>query len=275
MFFKRLTSLRVLAFSVIPVLCCLLVADALSAQDKTAASVYNEGLSLLKAKDYEQGLTFMEEALTMGQEIEDEKIIELAMKNGAVAAYNVGNSRREADNFEGALKAYRRGIELNPEYSSLYEGVARTLDDQGDQIGAVKEYITAGDKGIAEGKEDRAESRYKRAATIVGKLFVGKDYDTAIAAGEAFLEMKMDDAEVYYYVARSQAEKGNNEAAIEHIIKAMEIAASETPDKYIYAQATSYEALGKNAEAIEAFKKITDETYKAQADYRIRELSGQ
>jgi tetratricopeptide (TPR) repeat protein len=274
MIFKKLTGLRVSLFSIALTLCFLFGSSVIKSQDKTAAGVYNEGLALLKAKDYEQGLTMMEEALTMAQEINDEKIISLAMKNGAIAAYNVGNSRREAKNYEGAVKAYNRGIELNPEYSSLYEGVARAYDEQDQEVAAVKAYILAGDKGVVEGKDDRAESRYSRAVTVVGKLYVAKDYDRAIKAGNAYIELKNDNADVYYYVSKAQAEKGDNQSAIENINKAIELAGDASPDKYIYAQASTYEALGKNAEAVEAYKKITEETYKAQAEYRIRELGG-
>ncbi len=253
---------------------CLIVSPTMSAQEKSAASVYNDGLALLKAKDYESGLTAMEEALAMAQEINDEKIIGLAMRNGSVAAYNVGNARSKDQNYEGAIKAYIRGIELSPENSSLYEGLARVYEEQGESVKAVTEYVTAGDKGIAENKADRAESRYKRAGTIVGKLYVAKDFDTAVAAGEAFIALKKDDADVYYYVSRAHAEKGSNELALEHINTAISLSGDSVNDKFYYALASTLEAVGKNDEAVTAYKKITDETYKAHAEYRIRELGG-
>lgn len=253
----------------------LLINVSLLAQEKTAAGTYNDGLALLKAKDYEKGLSLMEEALVMGQEINDEKIVELSMKNGAIAAFNVGNERRKNDNFEGAIKAYKRGIELNAEYSLNYEGVARALEDKGDTNEAIKYYIISGDKGLAEGKEDRAQSRYNKASVMVGKLFVGNMYEEAVLAGQVFLELKKDDPEVYYYIARSLAETGKNEESIAQINEAIKLSGDVVPDKYIYAKASSLEAIGQNSEAIIEYKKITDDTYKAQAEYRIRELGGQ
>ena len=45
---------------------------SITAQDRTPAKAYNEGLAELKAKNYEAGLTLMEEALTLSEEGKDD-----------------------------------------------------------------------------------------------------------------------------------------------------------------------------------------------------------
>ena len=258
------------------VLCFLFVfAVAVHAQDRTAAGAYNEGLALLKEKNYEEGLTLLEEALTLATESENEKVMGLAKKNGSVAAYNAGNAKRKAEEHQAALDLYNKGIELNPANSSNYEGLARTYEAQGMLVEAVTSYVDAGVKGIEEGKDKRAQNRLKKAQNLVGKQYIAKNYDDAIALGTAFIELKDDNAEVQYYMSRSLAEKGSSEEALAHIEKAIMLTAeSGTPDKYTFAKGDQLQNLGRNADAIAAFKMITEEKFKKQADYRIQKLQG-
>ncbi len=242
------------------------------AQEKTVAGLYNEGLTLLKAKDYQGGLELMEQALAKAGP-DDEKVVGLAKKNGAVAAYNLGNAQRKAGSHDAAIDLYNKGIELNPTNSSNYEGIARSQEGKGLKVEAVKSYLAAAAKGEAEGKAKKAASRQKKAETMVGKLFVAKAYTDAIAAGEAFLSIKPTGAEVHYYVSRSYAETGNTDKAVEHANSAVSNASAPT-DKYFYALATQLEAQGNKADAIGAYQKITGEKYKKQATYKITELGG-
>lgn len=246
-----------------------------TAQEKSVASLYNEGLTKLKAKDYEGGLLLMEEALAKAGP-DDQKVIGLAKKNSAVAAYNVGNAKRKAKDYEGAAMMYNKGLASNPDNTSNLEGLARILDEQGAQLDAAKAYIKAASMaqaGSEKGKESKVASRLKRAKTLIGKLFVSKSYTDAIAGGDAYLAVDDKAAEVHYYVSRSQAESGNAEKAVMHAEQAISLAAA-AEDKYFYAHASQLEKLGKNAEAIASYKKITGEKYKAQAEYRISQLGG-
>lgn len=258
---------------VLTFLLCICVISVSVAQEKSAASLYNEGLGLLKSKDYSGGLVLMEEALAKAGP-EDEKVAGLAKKNGAIAAYNAAGSLRKSGALDEALALYKKGIEMNPMNSSNYEGVARTLEAQGSINEAVVAYLNAANKGAEEGKKGKKVSRQKKAETIVGKLFVGKEYDKAVAAGEAYVGVDNNNAEVHYYISRSHAESGNAEKALIHASKAVELSGETTPDKYYYAQATQFENTGKNAEAIAAYKMIKGKKYKAQADYKIAELGG-
>ncbi len=244
------------------------------AQEKTAAGLYNEGLALLKSKNYEEGLALMEQALVKAEAKGDEKIIGLGKKNGAVAAYNVGNAKRKAGALDEAMAFYQKAISLNPSYSSSYEGVARVLEKQGKVQEAVTSYLKSAKMALDAGKTKSSASRYKKVRIMIGKKYVAKEYDDAIAAGQAFIAQNDTDADVFYYMAQSYGKKNDFEAGVEHITKAIELAGENTPDKYLYAQGSMLEKLGKKSEAVAAYQKITEEKYKAQADYRIGELKG-
>lgn len=253
----------------------LLLFGNVFSQDKTAASVYNDGLAMLKEKNYEAGLPLMEEALSLAEAEENEQVIELAKKNGSVAAYNVGNTQRKAEAFEEALAFFEKGIEMNPEYASNFFGKAQVLEAQGNDLESLVAHLVAAEKYIASGNEERGNKIISKAQNDVGRAYVGKDYDLAISLGTAFLEKQIS-AEVHYYLAQSFAEKGENEKALEHAEKSVEISMNdeegETKDKYHYAKGIALENLGKNTEAIEAFKMIDGEKYKKQAEYKIQKL---
>jgi len=251
-----------------------LVAGTIFAQDeKSAASLYNEGLGLLKAKDYEAGLPILESALAKAMEEENEKVIGLAKKNGAKAAYNLANSKKKSGAHDEAIALYKKGIEWSPNYASNYKGLASATEAKGEKVEAIKMYITAGDKTTASGKAEKAAKLYKKARNMVGKIYTGKDYANAMIAGKAFLEMR-DDAEVCYYMCRAITESGVTEEAITYADKAIELSGTSVDDKYYVAKAKAYEKLSKNADAVAAYKLVTGEKYKPQAEYKIKELGG-
>ena len=249
---------------------------SLSAQDATAASLYNKGLASLKAKDYVTGYPQIEEALKAAEAEGNEKVVTLAKKNGAKAAYNLGGQKRKAKAYDEALTLFNRGIELSPDYSSNYMGKAQALDGMGKKTEAVQAYIAAANLAEKGGKADRAVSLVKKAGSIVGKLYTGKKYAEAIAAGKAHLELK-DAEKVHYYLAQSFSKTKDNANASTHIAKAVALAeASGTavPDKYYWAQGNILEANGDKAGALAAYKKITGDKYKANADFKVKELAG-
>jgi len=251
----------------------LLVGNMNAQEEKSAAALYNEGLGLLKEKDYEAGLPLLEAALTKAEEDGNEQVIDLAKKNGAKAAYNLANAKKKEGNLDEAAELYSQGIEWAPNYPSVYKGMAAVYEAKDENIEAVKMYLTAGDKTTAKGKEKRAKRLYKKARNMVGKMYTGKDYENAIVAGKAFLEMR-EDAEVYYYLCRSITESEVTEEAINYANKAIELSGEDVKDKYYVAKAKAYEKMNKNAEAVEAYKLVTGEKYKPQAEYKIKELGG-
>lgn len=244
-------------------------------ETKSAASLYNEGLAFLKAKDYEAGLPAMEKALEVATAEENEKVINLAKKNGAIAAYNVAKVKVKNKDYAGALELYNKGIELNPAYSSNYSGMANVLNKQDKKVEAVDAYLKTAEVARKAEKTSKEAKAYKKANVIVSKLYVAKNYDLAIELGKKILEVKKL-ASLNYYVSRSLLAKGDNQAALDQANEAI----ANTPegnvveDKYYVAQAMAYAALGKKAEAIKAYEMVKAGQYLEQAQYQIKQLKG-
>jgi len=242
------------------------------AQDeKTAAGLYNDALAFIKAKDYEAGLPVLESALAKATADNNEKVIRLAKKNGSKTTYNLGNAKKKAGDIDGAIELYNKGIAWAPDYAGNYKGLAAATEAKGDLITAIKHYITAGDKTASGKKPERAPKLYKKARNMVGKIYKSKDYAKTIEAGKALLEMR-EEAEVAYYICRANTESVLTEEAITYADKAIALSGDTVNDKYYVAKAKAYEKMGKNAEAIEAYKLVTGEKYKAQAEGKIKLL---
>ena len=260
---KKNISMIVIAFGMV---------FAMNAQEKTAAGLYNEGLALLKEKNYADGLVILEEALVKAEADENEKVIKLSKKNGSVAAANLGNAKRKEGAMDEAMAYYEKGLEMNPENPSNYRGIAMVLDKQGDKLKAIEQYLIAADKRIAQEKMDKAKKIYKKTKSIVGKLYTSKKYDDAVAAAALHLEKDPSNPDVHYYASRANTELGNFDAALDHADQAISNAGDEVEDKFYIAKAKALVGKGDKAGAIEAYKMVTGDKYKESAQYQISQL---
>ncbi len=245
------------------------------AKEATAASLYNAGLALLKEKKYAEGYDSMMAAKEKAEADENEKVIKLSMKNGAVAAYSAGNALLKAKDYDGAMKYYASGAELNPKYSSNFIGKGKVMNAQGDKMGAIDSYLMAADIAGENGKQKKVDEAYKRAKSIVGKFFSAKDYENVIASGMKVAEKKAVSS-ILYYVSRSQIETGKHQEALETANKAIEAGTADgtLEDKYYVAKGLALEGLNKTNEAIAAYKMVKEGDYKEQAEYKIQKLGG-
>jgi len=244
--------------------------DAQEGGEKTAASLYNSALELIKAKNYEEGLPLVEQALTKAEAEGNEQVIGLSKKNGAMAAYNLGNAKRKAKAYDEASELYTRGVELNPAYSSNYIGIARVLAAKGMAEEALAKYFEASKIANTEGKPKKENEAYERAKSIISKSYKNKAYDKVVSLGKMYLDNKKN-PDVGYYVAKSLMTQNNNADAVTYLEDAL-AQSPEKKDRIIYAKGQALEALGKNADAVAAYKLITDAKYKESADYKVSTL---
>lgn len=243
------------------------------AQDASAAALYNEGLASLKSKDFQAGYDKTKAALEAATAAEDEKIMGLAKKNLAKAAYYLGSQKLKDKSVDEALALFDEGIEANPDYASTYKGKAMALNAKGQSVEALNLYFKSAELSEKSGKAKSAEKTIKRAESVVSKLYAKKKYPESIEAGTAFLEAK-ESHKVHYYVAKAYEKQKDKANALTHINKAVELAGDAIDDKYYWAQGNIAEKAGKKADAVAAYKKITAAKYKENATFKIKELEG-
>lgn len=246
----------------------------LQAQDASAASLYNESLASLKAKDFQAGYDKVKAALTAAEAEENEQVLGLAKKNLAKATYYLGLQKLKEKSVDEALTLFDEGIAANPDYPSIYKGKAQALTAKEQPVEAVNMYFKSVELSEKAGKTKSIAKTIKKAESVVSKLYAKKKYDQAVAAGNAFLVLKDDSHKVHYYMAKSLEKKKDAATALTHINKAVEMAGDEIDDKYYWAQGTIAEKAGEKATALTAYKKITAAKYKENADFKIKELGG-
>ncbi|MBK7869369.1 MAG: tetratricopeptide repeat protein [Saprospiraceae bacterium] len=250
--------------------------NAAFAQDApSAASLYNDGLEKLKAKQYGAALPLLEKAIAAADSTSetDAKVIKLAQQNGAIATYYVGNDLRKVNKFDEALKVYNQGIEYNPNFYANYIGRAQALEGKGQDAEAVKAYLKAGSISEQENKADRAADMFKKAENLAAVAWGKKQWDTAIACAEAFLAEK-ETADAHYYLSQSLLAKKELEKALEHAKKSTELAQGEDKDKAYFGLGEVHEALGQKDAAIAAYKMVTGAKYGERAKYEVKQLEG-
>lgn len=249
-------------------------AEGAEDQPASAVSLYNEGLTKLKAKEYEAALPMFVEAISVADSSSetDVKVIGLAQRNGAIAAYYVGTAQRKAEQLAEAAETYQTGIDYNPGFYANYIGLAQALDDQGDKVAAVTAYLNAADIcGKSDKTKDKVESMENKATNTVIRLYVDKKMDEAVTAADAFLAVK-ESADIYTYKARALQANGKSQDALAAIEKAGTlIAEGDNADMFHFAKGEIHEALGQKADAIAAYQKAGGK-YADAAKYKVSEL---
>lgn len=249
---------------------------ATAQDDASAASLYNDGLAKLKAKEWPAALELMEQALAAVDSTSetDMKVQSLAQRNGAIAAYYTGTSQRKEEKFEEAVASHDKGIAMNQNFYGNYVGRAMALDAKGDEVQAVTAFLKAAEMAEKSPKNaDKAESFYNKAENYAGVAYGKKEYDKSIELAQAFLEMR-ETPDAYYFLAASQFKNGNASDALPSIDKAAEMAADmDDNGKYFMMKGEIHEALGQKADAISAYQQITSGKYLERAKYKIDQLN--
>lgn len=246
------------------------------AQDeRSAADLYNEGVEKLKAQGYQEALDLFDLAIAKSEgdtSSTAQQVLDLAKKNGASAAYSLGNEQRKAKQFNEALATFKKGLELNELYP-LYSGIAMSLNDLGKDAEATQAFLLTGDKYLAaEQPDDRVISFYKRA---FNNLFKAKNWTGIIESAEKHPKA-LDDADITYYVAKAYEQKKDYKKALEFAEKATTSAPdAEDKGKYLMLEAELYTKLTDTGKAIEAYKKIDGSSkYAERAQYMVKQLGG-
>ncbi|MEA2032655.1 MAG: tetratricopeptide repeat protein [Euryarchaeota archaeon] len=125
-----------------------------------------------------------------------------------------GDDFYQSNEYELALKAYDKAIELKPDFAAAWRDRGAALG----KLGRYKEVLKACDKAI-ELKPDAAVAWYNRGGAL-GKL--GR-YEESLKACDKAIELKPDAANAWYNKACAYSLKGDKENALKNLSKAIDL----------------------------------------------------
>jgi tetratricopeptide (TPR) repeat protein len=248
---------------------------AAQAPDKEAAEKYNEGLSYLKSKDYEQALTVFLETKKVAEAAGDKGTATKADSYAYRLCYNVGVGYHKLGDYEKALEYFDQGIALEPGYYKNYKGKAAVYKAQGDEAAAMEAYIKTGEVATAAGElEERSKAR-AQAEGFVAKALQAKDYEKVISNGETFLQY-LETADVHYYMAHSFNQTGEYQQALDHAEKALalETGSRAQKAKIHFEKAEAHKNLAQYQLALRAYSEAAYGDFKQRAEHEIEVLAG-
>lgn len=257
------------------VLVLSMIVTQVNAQDSpSATSLYNDGLALIKEKNYKEGYPLLKQAIELADTSTEngQKVIKLAKRNAAIAAYYVGNGQRKSKAYDEAITTYSSGVDYSPNFYANYIGLAQALEGKGEVEASIGAYLDASTTCEKAKKAEKATKMLSKAENIVAVAWGEKNWANTAAYATAYLAAKADNAEVEYYLAYAMKEQGKTDEAVAHIDKAIALSGDTVDDKYYMVKAESLEKAGKKAEAIAAYEMVKGAKYGERAAYKVKEL---
>ncbi len=171
----------------------------------------------------------------------------IGIKPDDAAYYNMGNAYGELGEYQKAINAYKKAIEIKPDYDGAYNNMGVAYNE-------LKEYqkaINACQKAI-EIKPGMHEA-YNNMGNAYGEL---GEYQKAINAYKKAIEIKHDKHEAYYNMGIAYGKLGEYQKAINAYQKAIEI--KPDYDGAYNNMGVAYGELGEYQKAINAYKKAIE-----------------
>ncbi len=210
-------------------------ASLASAQDMAMATdTFNQAATILNDEegDKAEALKLFKEALSMG---------ELCGEEGEEL---VANCKKV---IPGLVLAIAKG-QIN---DADYDNAVATLKEA---AAAAKDYEV---EGIAEEVEELIPNAYLRKGTTLMKA---KDFEGAVEALKNVVAAKPEDGQTHLMIGQALMQLGNNEGAVESLLKAAEFGKADNANKLLsniyLKQGMTLLKEGNNAGAIEALEKV-------------------
>lgn len=244
------------------------------AQNADVAKAYNEGLSLLKEKNYEQAQRAFETAVRVATQAGDQETATKARRYVNALYYNVGVNRMKVGNDTGAMQSFEAGISAEPGDYKNFKAKATLLKKQGKAEEAMKAFMKTAEVARAAGEIGEANKAMLQAEGFAAEAMEAQKNDAVIMYGNMFLEAG-ESANIHFYLSHAYNLQAQYQPALDHALKALELEKNPTDKpKIAYEAALAYEGLAQFAKAIEYFEMAAIGPYKASAEYKIAQLRG-
>ena len=226
--------------------------------------------SLIKAADFENALAKLNETIAVADGFGEATTVEDATKLIPQVYMQMGNTAYKAKDMTGALAAYTKVVEINPENGDAYLLIGRAYA----ALNNMEEAVAAYEKAMANGEEEAAKKQlstlFLKKAQACAKVKDNQGtIDNALKANEY-----LENANAYKLAASAAQKMSNNAQCIEFYEKYLAVKPDAKDAAGVtFTIAALYQQMGNKEKAIENYEKVaSDPQYGAGAQEQLKVL---
>lgn len=246
-------------------------------EDIIPTAHFQNAMNLYKEKDMKGALEQLEKAQETARSYGDRKTLG-RVETIIPQLYNqMGNTEYRAENFEKAISYYEKAIGIKADYSDPYLGIALSMEKQENFDGMLEYLKKTMEVSLQTNDRNKADDAQKKAKSYLlikgDEAQKAKKTEEAISFFKKVLEFDESDGTIYYVLAINNSELKEWGNVIEFSKLALEKANGNLDEAGIYYQmGVAYQNQGDTTEACQAFTNALSGTYRAAAEYQIKEL---
>ncbi len=225
----------------------------------------------IKAGNFDTAISKLESTVSLAEKLEDDGSVAEAQSLIPQTYMQKGSALLKSKDFAGAVTAYQKVLELDPDNgrAALYLGQA--YQNSGDTDKAVEAYTLASSLGQKKTADKQLSKIYLKQANTANKA---KNYSAALEAAvksNSYLESP----EAYYIEAFAYQNTGKVDEAIGAFEKYLALKPGASNASAIkFTIAALYQGQKNNAKALEYYRQVeNDPAYGAQAQQQIKALN--
>jgi len=241
---------------------------------------YKHALGLYKEKKYDESIVAFQNLAEYSEKYNDQDNLKKANKVIPQLYYFKGKDLLDAKDYDAALEALNKSIELEFDYPNSHLRKAQLFEEKGDEVN-FKAAIDDAIKASTAKKDSKSEDAAK---TMAGNYYLkaGADAFKAEKYGDAekyfniYGEYKEMDSDIYYQLSATYNKLSKWDDAITAANKSLEIlgdANGSNKDARIYFElGNDYYGKGDNTAACDAYSKAAKGDYEASAKYQMEQV---
>lgn len=253
--------------------------NAVTAATQICNTQYKYALTFYKKKDYDKSIAEFQKLGEYADTYNDAKNAKRAKSTVPKLYYAKGADLLKKKDYEGAIVALDKSIEMNSKYPMAYIRKAQVYKEQNDEAN----FKTTIDKAVsvATAKNDKKSLGTANKLASGYYLSAGADavkaekYADAEKYFNTLAEYKKVDSNIYYQLAVIYNKQSKWDEGIEACNKAIETfeAPGTTKDAKIYFElGNAYVGKGDNAAACDAYSKANKGDYAEAAAYQMKHV---
>lgn len=237
---------------------------------------YQYAMILYRERKMYETLEQLEKALETSKKFLDRRT-QASVERIIPQLYNqMGNTEYRANNFDKAIDYYKKAIDVKPDYPDPYLGISLSYE-KAENFEEMLEYLKktievslqVNDRSKAEDAQRKAKGYLLRNGQEAQQA---KKFQEAVEWFTRVLEFENTDGSVYLVLAVNYGELKNWQKVVENCTLALENNGSLDSAGIYYQMGMAHQNMGNTAEACQAFSNALSGSFRAAAEYQMKEV---